>query len=128
MSQINQNRLTDDLDVQSTIAPVDAAAPPTATGVDCQNHVSTAVLFHFGVLDDGTITPSVEESDDNSSWSAATTSPSAGTAVTTSNDNPNVQVISVLRTKRYVRAVVTETVASAGYLLSASVIGVKKRT
>lgn len=107
-------------DLSSNIGPASSIEPDgnrtattNGTGADLQGYNSAAVIFHFGVVTDGTWTPSVEESDDDSSYSAVASTDLEGSlsAVTSSNDQAT-QKVSYIGTKRYIRAVVTETAAS----------------
>ncbi len=107
-------------DLNSNISPAVSIAPDgnrTATvegaGVDLNGFESASILFNFGTVTDGTWTPSVEESDDNVTFTAAAAGAVLGTltAVTSANDEA-VQKAGYIGGKRYVRAVVTETAAS----------------
>jgi hypothetical protein len=118
-------------DLISNIGPAVSIAPDgnrTATtngsGVDLKGYESAAVLFQFGTVTDGTWTPSVEESDDNITFTAVAAGDLLGTlsAVTSSTDEA-IQKASYIGGKRYVAAVVTETVASTtGAKFSALVV------
>lgn len=107
-------------DLVSNVGPVASIAPDTnrtatteGAGVDIRGFESATVLFQFGVVTDGTWTPSIEESDDNVSFAAAPAGAVLGTltAVTSSSDE-TVQKAGYRGGKPYIRAVVTETVAS----------------
>jgi hypothetical protein len=112
------------ISVVSTIAPAAAAtATTTGTTVDLAGYRSAAVVLHCGVFTDGTFTPTVEESDDDSAWSTVAAGELSGSfaAVTSANDVA-VYEVGYLGSKRYVRLLMTETVASAGALFSAVVV------
>jgi hypothetical protein len=116
--------LNNAISVASTIAPAAAAtATTTGAGVDLAGYRSAAVVLHCGVFTDGTFTPTVEESDDDSSYSTVAAGDLSGafTAVTASTDL-SVQEVGYLGSKRYIRLLMTETVASAGALFSAVVV------
>lgn len=107
-------------DLVSNIGPAVSIAPDgnrTATvegsGVDLRGFNSAAVLFQFAAVTDGTWTPAIEESDDNVSFTAATSDAVLGTltAVTSASDE-TVQKAGYRGGKRYIRATITETVAS----------------
>ena len=112
------------ISVVTTIAPAAAAtATTTGTTVDLAGYRSAAVVLHTGVFTDGTFTPTVEESDNDSDWSTvdAADLSSAFEAVTSSND-ATIYEVGYLGSKRYIRLLMTETVASAGAFFSATVV------
>lgn len=118
-------------DLSSNIAPAVSIAPDadrTATtngsGVDLRDYDSAAVIFHFGAVTDGGWTPSIEESDDNSTFTAVDSSEIVGTLseAVAASDN-TIQKASYIGSKRYIRAVVTESTASTtGAKFSAIVV------
>lgn len=112
----------------SSVTTIEPAASITATttgaAVDLAGYRSASVMLHTGVHTDGTFTPTLEESD--ASGSGFTTVAAADlsgsfTAVTSANDQ-SIQEVGYLGSKRYIRLVMTETVASAGAFFSAVVI------
>lgn len=106
-----------------TIAPAaNRTATTNGTGIDLAGYRSAVALVQFGVVTDGTWTPTIEESDDNSSFATATDISGSFTATTSSNDE-TVQEVSYTGSKRYIRVVVTETVASTtGALFNALIV------
>lgn len=112
------------ISVVTTIAPA-AAATATATGtsVDLAGYRTAAVVLHTGVFTDGTFTPTVEESDNNSDWTTVAAGDLSGAfpAITTAND-ATIYEVGYLGAKRYLRLVMTETAASTGALFSAVVV------
>ncbi len=112
------------ISVATTIDPA-AARTATTTGstVDLSGYRSAAVVLHCGVFTDGEFTPTVEESDDDSSWSTVAAGDLSGafTAVTASTD-VSIQEVGYLGSKRYLRLLMTESSASTGALFSAVVI------
>lgn len=116
--------LDKDISVVTTIEPAAArTANTTGTGVDLAGYRSAVVVLHTGVFTDGEFTPTVEESDDNSSFTtvAAGSLSGAFTAVGASTDQ-SIQEVGYLGTKRYIRLMMTESSASTGALFSAVVI------
>lgn len=110
--------------VVSSIGPV-AALTATTTGasVDLAGFRSASVVLHVGVATDGTFVPTLEESDDNSSFTEVAAANLSGSfASITASTDELVQEVGYLGSKRYIRVVLTETVASAGALISALVI------
>lgn len=108
----------------STIAPAAAlTATTTGTGVDLAGYRSAAAVIHIGVVTDGTFVPTLEESDDNSSYSTVAAGDLSGSfASITSAADETVQEVGYLGSKRYLRVVLTETVASTGALVSALIV------
>ena len=94
------------------------------SGVDLANYDSALAIVQFGTITDGTWTASLEESDNNSDFTAVAAADQSGsfTGATSSTDETTQQV-AYLGTKRYIRVVVTETVASTtGAIFSALVV------
>ena len=107
-------------DVQNSLAPAARTASANGSGVDLANFASATVAFSVGTITDGTHTPSVEESDDNSSFSAVAAADLIGTlSALASNTN---QRVGYRGTKRYIRAVSTVAGATAGGVYAAVVI------
>jgi hypothetical protein len=112
----------------STAISIAAAANRTATtngtGADLAGYRSAVALVHYATVTDGTWTATLEESDDNSAFTAVAAADQSGTftARTSANDE-TVEEVSYLGSKRYVRVVVTETVASTtGALFAAFIV------
>lgn len=86
---------------------------------------SVAIVFYFGTYTDGTWTPGVEHSDDDSSWSATTDYSGSLTAVDSATNEDNViQAVSYTGSKRYVRGVLAETAnGTTGILFSCLYVG-----
>ena len=97
------------LDGVSSIDPASYTATTNGSGVDLRDYDGAMMIFQAGTVDigngDETYTPGVEESDDNSSYSAVAASDMEGTlANMTAN---SVQRIGYKGAKRYIRAVLT---------------------
>lgn len=111
--------------VVNSIAPAAAlTATTTGTGVDLAGFRSAAAVVHAGVATDGTFTPTVEESDllgSGYTTVAAAELDGTFTPITSAADD-NVQEVGYLGTKRFIRVVLTETVASAGAFITAVVV------
>lgn len=113
------------ISVVTTIEPA-ASITATTTGaaVDTAGYRSACVVIHTGVHTDGTFTPTLEESDASGSGYttvAAGDLTTAFTAVTSSNDQ-TIYKVGYLGSKRYLRLVMTETVASAGAFFTAVIV------
>lgn len=107
-------------DVQNSLAPAARTATDTGTGVDLANFGSATVAFSVGTITDGTHTPKVQESDDNSTFTDVAAADLIGTlAALASNTN---QRIGYRGSKRYVRAVSTVAGATTGGVYAAVVL------
>lgn len=107
-------------DVQNSLAPAARTASDNGTGIDLANFASATVAFVVGTITDGTHTPSVEESDDNSTFTAVAAADLIGTlAALASNTN---QRVGYRGSKRYIRAVSTVAGATTGGVYAAVVI------
>lgn len=119
-----QRDFNKEISVVTTIEPAASiTATTTGAGVDLAGYRSACVVLHTGVHTDGTFTPTVEESDDNSTFTAVAAGDLAGAfvAVVSTNDQ-SIQEVGYLGSKRYIRLLMTETVASAGAFFTAVVI------
>lgn len=107
-------------DVQNSLAPAARTASANGSGVDLANFASATVAFVVGTITDGTHTPSVEESDDDSTFTAVAAADLIGTlAALASNTN---QRVGYRGSKRYLRAVSTVAGATTGGVYAAVVI------
>lgn len=97
------------------------------TGVDLlQSEGLVTVVVANGAITDGTHTLSVEESTDNSTYTAVTLNESLA-ALTSSTTAGTIQFANFQRTKRYVRAVTTVTGSpGTGGYYSATFLAEKK--
>lgn len=99
--------LNKDVASATSLAPAVRTATANGTGVDTANFGSCMIVWNVGTITDGTHTPSIQESDDNSTFTAVAAADLSGTpAALTSNTN---QEIGYTGRKRYVRAVITVT-------------------
>jgi hypothetical protein len=114
------------------LAPIDATATANATSAwvqlpaDCEGDI--LLVCHSGILDGGSVTWTLETAEDGSATGAAavTFNEGAFTQVTTSNDDPNIQVrtFPAKVNKGYLK--LTGTIVTGGALVSAAVIYRKK--
>ncbi|HEX8221679.1 MAG TPA: hypothetical protein VF914_21000 [Chloroflexia bacterium] len=94
--------------VVTTLAPAARTATANGTGVDLANFGQNLIIIPAGTRTDGAHTPTIEESNDNSSFSTVAAGDLAGdplVAITTDS----VQKVSYIGTKRYIRVKVTVT-------------------
>jgi hypothetical protein len=104
---------------KSSIVPAVRNSTVNGTGIDLANRDMAIVVFHSGALTDGTHTPKVQESDDNSTFTDVAAADQEGTlAAITANA---VQWVGYKGKKRYIRAVVTSS-GTTGCAYGASMI------
>lgn len=115
-----QRDIHNEVSVTSSLAPAARTASANGTGVDLAAYRAAAVTFVVGTITDGTHTPKLQESDDNSTFTDVSAANQSGTlAALASNTN---QEVSYLGTKRYIRAVSTVAGATTGGVYAAVVI------
>jgi hypothetical protein len=113
------------LDPRHSLAPaVRTNGTVNGTGVDLRAYSGALIAFHFGAYTDGTHTPAVQESDDDSAYTAVAAADLVGalTAVAAAGGANTTQRVSYLGGKRYVRAVMVTTGATSGAASAATVI------
>lgn len=121
----NNRDIHNEIKVVTTISPAAAlTADTTGTAVDTAGYRSKVCVLHSGTATDGTFTPALHESDaSGSGFTAVAAADLSGSfATVTSSTDEIVQKISYLGTKRYLKLVLTETVASAGQFHSATIV------
>jgi hypothetical protein len=107
-------------DLQNSLAPAARTASANGSGVDLASFASATVAFSVGTITDGTHTPKVQESDDNSTFTDVAAADLNGSlAALASNVN---QRIGYRGTKRYIRAVTTIAGATTGGVYAGVVI------
>jgi len=101
--------IKNNLDGISTIDPDSYTATTNGSGVDLRDFDGAMVMFQAGTISTGigneTYIPSMEESDDNSNFSAVAASDLEGALVDMTANS--VQRIGYKGAKRYIRAVLT---------------------
>lgn len=113
-----------ELVVVQSVAPAAAlTATTTGAGVDLVGFRSAMAVVSAGVATDGTFVPTLEESDDNVTFTTVAAADLSGAfAAITAAADELVQRVGYLGEKRYIRVLLTETVASAGAFITASII------
>jgi carbon monoxide dehydrogenase subunit G len=107
-------------DLQNSLAPAARTASANGSGVDLASFASATVAFSVGTITDGTHTPKVQESDDNSTFTDVAAADLIGIlAALASNVN---QRVGYRGTKRYIRAVTTIAGATSGGVYAGVVI------
>ena len=118
-------------DLKNNVLPVQSIAPAVrtngtvnGTGVDLFDYGSAAILFEAGAWTDGTHTPSVEESDDNSTFTAVSAGNLHGsfTALSGSGQQNAVQWVGYKGSKRYLRAKLVTGSATTGALSAMTIV------
>lgn len=118
--------LKNNADVAHSLAPAARIASANGAGVDLQGFESAMVVFYTGVVTDGTHTPSIEESDDNSTFTAVPAARQQGTLAVLAANVP--QRVGYIGLKRYIRAVITAAGTTAGAVTSAFVVRADPRS
>lgn len=116
--------IKNNIDTVSSLEPaLRATGTSNGSGVDLQGYGSAMVVVQFGAYTNGTHTPSLEHSDDNSTFTAAAASDMDGsfTAVS-SSANGTTQRVGYRGSKRYIRAVMTVASGATGCYSGALVV------
>jgi hypothetical protein len=112
--------LTSNIDVKSSIDPDDYTATATGATVDLRGFEGAVVAFIVGTVTDGTHTPSVEESPDDSTWNTVAAADLTGTLANLASDTN--QRVGYRGAERYVRAKFTVSGATTGVQAAAVVV------
>jgi len=115
--------LYNNLSVAQSLAPAARTADENGAGVDLQGFHGAMVVVHTGAITDGTHTIEVQESDDDSTYTAVADADLQGSepAIGVADDN-KIYKIGYMGTKRYIRAVVTVAGATTGGVYDAVVV------
>lgn len=112
--------IKNNFDLVNSIDPDDYMADENGVGVDIREFDGSAVVFSVGTVTDGTHTPKIQESDDNSTWTDVDTKDQEGSFVDlVSNTN---QRVGYKGNKRYLRAMLTVSGATTGAQVAALVV------
>ncbi len=112
--------LTNNINIAQSLAPAARTASANGSGVDLQGYNSAAIAFHPGVITDGTHTPKVQESDDDSTYTDVAAKDLIGSLTDLASNT--IQRIGYKGTKRYIRAVSTVAGATTGGVYGAEVV------
>ncbi len=115
--------LYNEISIAQSLGPAARTASANGTGVDLQGFDAAVVVVETGTITDGTHTIEVQESADNSTFTAVADADLQGAepAIGAANDNV-VYEIGYLGTKRYIRATVTVAGATTGGVYAAHVV------
>lgn len=109
-------------DFKASLKPAgNRTASANGTGVDMKGYDGALVIVAAGTITDGTHTPKVQESDDDSTYTDVAAADLKGTAlvaITTDSE----QRVSYVGSKRYIRAATTVSGATTGGMYVAYVV------
>ncbi len=112
--------LKSNIDVVTSLAPAARTATASGSSADLRGYESAVVAFVVGTVTDGTHTPSLEESDNDSDWNAVAAADQLGTLANLASST--VQRVGYRGGKRYIRAKVAVSGATTGAVDAAVVI------
>jgi hypothetical protein len=110
----------------TSLAPAARTASANGTGVDLQNYQANAVFITSGTITDGTHTPKIQDSDDNSTFADAAAADVVGSLTALASNT--TREASYIGGKRYIRVVATVSGATTGGVYSAVVVRGRPRT
>lgn len=108
------------IDAVTSIAPAAITTTVTGAGVNILGYESALVLITPGTITDGTHTPKLQESDDDSTYTDVAAADLHGAFAAISSDTP--QKVGYKGIKRYLRVVSTVAGASTGGVYSAHIV------
>lgn len=103
--------LKSNVDAASGLSPAARTATGTGSGVDLRDYDSAMAVFAIGNWTDGTWTPSLQESDDDTTYAAVAAADLQGTftAISGTAGEYTVQRVGYIGAKRYVRPMLSGT-------------------
>ncbi len=112
--------LVDNIAVEESITPAAHTASANGAGIDLRGYQAAVVIVDAGTITDGTHTISLEESDDNSTYTAVAATDLQGSFANVASNTP--QKVGYIGGKRYIRAVTTVSGATTGGIYGVAVI------
>jgi hypothetical protein len=110
------------------IGPKAITTTTNGTALDLSATDADAIVFNPGVWTDGTHTPKLQDSPDNSTWTDVTAANQVGTlAAITSTPTAVVQQVSYIGPQRYLRPVITVAGATTGVVLDVFAVVSRKK-
>ncbi len=103
-----------------SLAPQARTATANGASVDLGGYLSAMVVLLVGVITDGTHTPKLQESDDNSSFADVAAADLEGTFANLASSTQ--QIVGYKGKKRFVRPVVTVAGATTGGIYGAAML------
>jgi hypothetical protein len=119
-----KRNMHDSITAVQSLASAARTATANGTAADLKGYDSCEAVVDLGAWTDGTHTPSIQESDDNSTFAAVAAADLDGsfTAMSGTASDNNVQIVGYVGSKRYVRVVMTISSATTGALSAAAII------
>lgn len=116
--------MKNNLSVAQSITPAAYTADTNGAGVDLANFGGALVIIDAGVDTDGSHTFEVQESDDDSTYTAVADADLIGTepVVAAPADGDQIYRIGYVGSKRYIRVATTVTGTTTGAVYGASVV------
>lgn len=114
--------IRDVYDVSQAIAPRAITATITGTAVDLANCNDCLIAVLPGVWTDGTHTPSLTDSDDNTTYAAVAAADLVGAFAAITATGTAVQKVSYIGSKRYIKPVWTVATGTTGMLAAVEVL------
>lgn len=120
-----QRDYSQNIDFSQSIAPKQVTTTQTGTAVDLQNRQGATVVFSIGAYTDGTHTPILQDSPDNSTFTTVAAANMQGTlsVVNSTSGQNKTQQVGYLGNNRYIRPVIQVGSATTGMQADAQVIG-----
>ncbi len=112
--------IKNNFDAVNSIDPDDYIADVNGAGIDLRTFDGSAVVFSVGTVTDGTHTPKIQESNDNSKWNDVNASDQEGLLVNLASDMN--QRVGYKGSKRYLRSVLTIKGATTGVQVAVLVV------
>ncbi len=104
---MSMRAIKDEYVVTASFVPLLRTATVSGTGIDLAGVNSNMFVFAAGANTDGTHTPKLQDSADNSTWADVAAADQVGSLIAIAANS--VQKVSYIGSKRYVRQVVTVT-------------------
>lgn len=119
-----EHNLYDSIAAVVSLNPAARTATANGTGVDLAGWETSVCLVSVGAWTDGTHTPKLQESADNSTFTdvAAADLEGSFTAIAGTGQQNAIQVVGYKGSKRYVRVVSTVTGATTGAVYGAAIV------
>jgi hypothetical protein len=116
--------LYNNVDAVQSLAPAGRTATANGTGVDLSGYLSAMAEITLGTWTDGTHTFEVQESDDNSTYTAVADADLQGTepVMDAADEDLTIHRIGYLGTKRYLRVIATVASATTGAVYGANIL------
>jgi len=108
------------LDVVVSIDPDDYTASANGASADLRGYDGAMIVLAVGTITDGTHTPKVQESDDDSTWNDVAAADLSGALAALVSDTP--QRVDYVGVKRYIRAVLTVAGATTGAQVASIIV------